>query len=1000
LVHCEDPWDLEEQAQQARDMGAKVYCVGVKDYERDQLNDIVERKDQMYGTEEFNSAETFVTSLVKNSCMEAMAGDTHFVCLGVAYEVTFFASGLDRKRKDEIVCRYHLGSGKVFDKKPISMNQGKLICPGHIFDKAGQEVFIDYSLNNGVSFVGEDLKIVSKDCLNDRVGLREPQWTAAWEEETEDAGASWEEEDNNNNTEDHNTYHSQDNNNMEANKAFHHQDNNDMEAHKAFHCQANNNMEAHKAFHSLDNNNNNMAAHKAFHHQDNNNVEAHNAFHHQDNNNMEAHKAFHSLDNNNKVEAHKAFHCQANNNVEAHKAYHSLDNNNNNMAAHKTFHHQDNNNVEAYKAFHHQDNNNVEAHKAFHHQDNNSVEAHKAIHHQDDDNNNNNNNTEDHNAYHSQDNNNNKKNNNNNKKNNNNNNNTEDHNAYYGHQGATISPKTRKALQSGATDAVSKQGHVLCAQSLQYSALDWRNSHQHLCKDWGNVHCFFSPDEISFHGSSTQHRSKSNKLYDCDGDFNLYFVLDTREIQDGLKRLQNIVPSGAANMQEGLKKANEQIESVYSNNKNASSLIFTLTAGPLLPETLQDAKGEATKARNMKTTIYAMGIKDYKRDQLLQIVQGKRQVYRVDESNIDEGFIRSIVGNSCKQVMGKDTFYACVGGKAQSRNLDPNKADESIHQAVILNKSVGWAGGCQEQVQALFPGSSACHKHRDAQRGRPDPQVSENPMGTEACVLGSDQESGLSSACVILVAVIYVREGQMESTPGMSQRRPSDISRRETLLVRFGPVEDKEPASVSNEKITCQGHIFAKTGQVIVVDYSLDLGKTYSKRFLKVTSKDCLGDIEDKCHLQSVCGMFSDNDKRQSLTPGSEGKLDTLCDFVQRCNQTPLMWCPTRNVAVSTKEKESYCVSAIQNLHSFDPFADASKGDVLLPAGTEDYIRIRIQQRNGRKTLTTVQGITDDSDKKKLVLLNPSSRVLELAHCEDPWDLEEQEHKKPKSPRL
>ena len=63
-------------------------------------------------------------------------------------------------------------------------------------------------------------------------------------------------------------------------------------------------------------------------------------------------------------------------------------------------------------------------------------------------------------------------------------------------------------------------------------------------------------------------------------------------------------------------------------------------------------------------------------------------------------------------------------------------------------------------------------------------------------------------------------------------------------------------------------------------------------------------------------------------------------------------------------------MSAIQNLHSFDPFAGASKGDVLLPAGTEDYIRIRIQQRNGRKTLTTVQGITDDSDKKKLVLLN------------------------------
>ncbi|XP_048193723.1 eukaryotic translation initiation factor 1-like [Perognathus longimembris pacificus] len=57
-------------------------------------------------------------------------------------------------------------------------------------------------------------------------------------------------------------------------------------------------------------------------------------------------------------------------------------------------------------------------------------------------------------------------------------------------------------------------------------------------------------------------------------------------------------------------------------------------------------------------------------------------------------------------------------------------------------------------------------------------------------------------------------------------------------------------------------------------------------------------------------------------------------------------------------------MSALQSLHSFHLFADASKGDDLLPAGTEDYIHIRIKQRNGRKTLTTVQGIADEYDKK------------------------------------
>uniref|UniRef100_A0A452FNH6 Eukaryotic translation initiation factor 1B n=1 Tax=Capra hircus TaxID=9925 RepID=A0A452FNH6_CAPHI len=69
-------------------------------------------------------------------------------------------------------------------------------------------------------------------------------------------------------------------------------------------------------------------------------------------------------------------------------------------------------------------------------------------------------------------------------------------------------------------------------------------------------------------------------------------------------------------------------------------------------------------------------------------------------------------------------------------------------------------------------------------------------------------------------------------------------------------------------------------------------------------------------------------------------------------------------------------MSTIQNLQSFDPFADATKGDDLLPAGTEDYIHIRIQQRNGRKTLTTVQGIADDYDKKKLVKAFKKVKVL------------------------
>ncbi|PIK52600.1 hypothetical protein BSL78_10504 [Apostichopus japonicus] len=58
-------------------------------------------------------------------------------------------------------------------------------------------------------------------------------------------------------------------------------------------------------------------------------------------------------------------------------------------------------------------------------------------------------------------------------------------------------------------------------------------------------------------------------------------------------------------------------------------------------------------------------------------------------------------------------------------------------------------------------------------------------------------------------------------------------------------------------------------------------------------------------------------------------------------------------------------MSQIQNLKTRDPFADASKGEDN--RGQEGLIHIRVQQRSGRKTLTTVQGISDDYDKQKIV---------------------------------
>ncbi|ODV82629.1 hypothetical protein CANARDRAFT_178337 [[Candida] arabinofermentans NRRL YB-2248] len=56
-------------------------------------------------------------------------------------------------------------------------------------------------------------------------------------------------------------------------------------------------------------------------------------------------------------------------------------------------------------------------------------------------------------------------------------------------------------------------------------------------------------------------------------------------------------------------------------------------------------------------------------------------------------------------------------------------------------------------------------------------------------------------------------------------------------------------------------------------------------------------------------------------------------------------------------------MSSIENLKSFDPFADTGDAETQ----PTNYIHIRIQQRNGRKTLTTVQGVPAEYDLKKIL---------------------------------
>jgi len=56
----------------------------------------------------------------------------------------------------------------------------------------------------------------------------------------------------------------------------------------------------------------------------------------------------------------------------------------------------------------------------------------------------------------------------------------------------------------------------------------------------------------------------------------------------------------------------------------------------------------------------------------------------------------------------------------------------------------------------------------------------------------------------------------------------------------------------------------------------------------------------------------------------------------------------------------------MSDLKAYDPFSDQDDG-LIKGSGMSGAVHIRIQQRNGRKTLTTVQGIDTKYDLKKII---------------------------------
>ncbi|XP_054546301.1 anthrax toxin receptor-like isoform X2 [Talpa occidentalis] len=142
----------------------------------------------------------------------------------------------------------------------------------------------------------------------------------------------------------------------------------------------------------------------------------------------------------------------------------------------------------------------------------------------------------------------------------------------------------------------------------------------------------------------------------------LKLTSDKKEIEDGLNKLRNTVPTGNTDMQEGFKAVNEQISTANSGEKKVHSMVVSLIDGALWPESFQATKNEAQRTRQLGGTVYVVGVNNFVKNQLLPIADSEEHVVGVHSGFYDlKHIIDSLVAKSCIELTSVDPPIHCVG---------------------------------------------------------------------------------------------------------------------------------------------------------------------------------------------------------------------------------------------------------------------------------------------------------------------------------------------------
>ncbi|KAM6987145.1 ANTXR cell adhesion molecule 2b [Aplochiton taeniatus] len=162
------PFDLTvQEADAARGYGARVYCVGVMDFDQTQLADIADSTDQVFPVlAGFHALKTIVNSVLKQSCTEIFRIEPSSICVNESFNIVLRGSGFSRPRRaEEVVCSLTVNQ-KTYNQQPTVVEDGYLMCPAPLLREIGESIEVLISLNSGKSYISSPITIYATACSN------------------------------------------------------------------------------------------------------------------------------------------------------------------------------------------------------------------------------------------------------------------------------------------------------------------------------------------------------------------------------------------------------------------------------------------------------------------------------------------------------------------------------------------------------------------------------------------------------------------------------------------------------------------------------------------------------------------------------------------------------------------------------------------------------------------------------------------------------------------